>query len=166
MHPDGEAVATAIDGGGDAWRLPLPPLSATSSPEPYRPGDDAPVDTTRAAARLIRNHEAVARFAARGAGADGARPVSAPLADPTAQPKDAAVADVDAALRRVAHTLLEGAEGGGEQGAGGPATEAGGDVVLSLAYLRNRVGVPRDLPFPAARQLRAHLNWQIDRAAA
>ena len=26
----------------------------------------------------------------------------------------------------------------------------------------DRVGVPRDLPLPAARQLRAHLNWLID----
>lgn len=41
MHKDGEAVAAAIDGG--AWRLPLPPLSATSLPEPYSPGDNPQV---------------------------------------------------------------------------------------------------------------------------
>lgn len=35
-------------------------------------------------------------------------------------------------------------------------------VAVSLEYLRDRVGVPRDLPLPAARQLRAHLNWFID----
>ena len=31
-----------------------------------------------------------------------------------------------------------------------------------LAYLRERVGVPRDMSYPAARCLRATLNWVSD----
>ena len=38
----------------------------------------------------------------------------------------------------------------------------GSPVIAAASYLRDRVGVPRDLPLPAARQLRAHLNWLID----
>jgi glutathione S-transferase len=40
--------------------------------------------------------------------------------------------------------------------------QQGAEAVASCAYLRDRIGVPRDLDLPAARQLRAHLNWFID----
>ena len=36
------------------------------------------------------------------------------------------------------------------------------DLKKSLAYFRDRIGVPRDMSYPAARQLRAHLNWISD----
>jgi glutathione S-transferase len=32
-------------------------------------------------------------------------------------------------------------------------------LIDSLAYLRARIGVPRDMTYSAARQLRAHLTW-------
>ena len=73
----------------------------------------------------------------------------------------------------MAHALLAGA--GGLPGIEGqvhlqPAVDSsshqtsadGPATVLAAAYMRDRVGVPRDLPLPAARQFRAHLNWLID----
>jgi glutathione S-transferase len=208
MHEDGAPVAKQINGqDGKAWRLPLPPLSATSLPEAYSPGEDAPRDRAHAAYRLAKNHAAVARFAARGAGQPGPRPVWAPLSDPSAVPNDAVVAHVDLALTCVAQALLSGvdaAQPGVQTLAVRPCVArvgcsaiaamtacfrrcmqltpparthritAGGvqehvqadaaveDVRASLAYLRDRVGVPRDMPLPAARQLRAHFNWCID----
>ncbi|GLC43420.1 hypothetical protein PLESTB_001555600 [Pleodorina starrii] len=167
MHADGEPVAAAIDGtDGTAWRLPLPPLSATSLPEPYSPGENPPVDRLEAAARLVRNHEAVVKFALRGPGRPGPRPVMAPLADPTALPALEHSREADAALRHVAHALLVGVEAkqvSTEALQTSPSAGLSGAAVVSAAeYLRDRVGVPRDMRYPAARQLRAHLNWLID----
>ena len=62
-------------------------------------GEDPPLDRLRAAARLVENHEAVARFAARGCGSPGRQPVSAPLSDPTAKPGEEFLPDVDAGVQ-------------------------------------------------------------------
>lgn len=111
MHKEGEAVASAINGqDGKAWHLPLPPLTGTSLPEVFSPGEAPESDRARAAYRLVKNHAAVARFAARGAGQPGARPVWAPLSDPSAVPNEAVVEHVDAALQCVAAALLDGPE--------------------------------------------------------
>ncbi len=73
-----------------------------------------------------------------------------------------------AVLRHVAHALLLGVEAKQASpavlpAASGAATQHDGGVVIpALAYLRDRVCVPRDLRLPAARQFRAHLNWAID----
>lgn len=77
-----------------------------------------------------------------------------------------------AALRHVAHALLVGVAAKQASPAALPAETGaavqhdGSVVVPALAYLRDRVCVPRDLRLPAARQFRAHLNWAIDTLAA
>lgn len=71
-------------------------------------------------------------------------------------------------MRHVAEALLNGPEQAtqtlheGQQAADANGALPGLPVCAAAAYLRDRVGVPRDLPLPAARQLRAHLNWLID----
>ena len=70
---------------------------------------------------------------------------------------------MDAALRHVVHALLAGADA-----AQPPLSAAGLDpraAAAALGYLRDRVSVPRDMSYPAARQLRAHLNHVIAQAA-
>ena len=73
-----------------------------------------------------------------------------------------------AGLRHVAQALLDGPDAAAKRLHAGMKSAANGNalpgapVCASAAYLRDRVGVPRDLPLPAARQLRAHLNWLID----
>lgn len=98
-------------------------------------------------------------------------PYMAPLSDPNAIPNEAVTKPVDQCIRVVCGAMLDGnvqsqdsemesiaraiAHEGGKEYAGG--------VVSSLAYMRDRVGVPRDMKLPAARQLRAHLNWSIEK---
>jgi glutathione S-transferase len=140
----GEAAAAALDGAdGVSWRLPLPPLSK-DSPEAHEAGESPARDRLEAAARLVGNSAAVVRFAARGCGLPGLRPVSAPLADPTARPGEAFLEDVDAALRRCAHALIAGpdaaaaavAAGGAQQRRSEPAVRA--CVCLRARQLEHR----------------------------
>ena len=208
----GAPVAAHIDGTDGSWTLPLPPLTATSSPEPYflpaeqteggaaakTSSDGSPVgglaaarvvdeEAARheAALRLIGNHEAVLRFCCRGAGVVGRKRFQAPLADPYAIPSDdiAVRSGADLLLRCTVARLLDD-DGGSEDksgGGGGGASLRAADVAgleealsesvdggavargvrASASYLRDRIGVPRDMSFPAARQLRAHLNWAM-----
>lgn len=173
--PEAEEVAAALDGSdGKSWHLPLYPLT-TSSLECHAPGEVPERDTLQAASRLVGNHEAVVKFSLRGPGTPGQPPVSAPLADPNALAALEYHEAADAGLRHVAHALLLGVDEkqassqplrvSSSQPDDGPAYDTGA-VQLAAGYLRDRVGVPRDLPLPAARQLRAHCNWLIDSMAA
>ena len=163
--PGSEPLAARIDGRDGSWRLPLPPLS-TADLEPYGPHIDQGEEAARheAALKLVRNHAAVTKFACRGAGQPGRKQFDAPLADPYAVPAEEYVTDVDTLLRTVVHTLLEGHAATTRvetepNSRGGPVSA---NLVKCLGYLRDRVGVPRDMSYPAARQLRAHLNWAAE----
>ena len=110
----------------------------------------------------MKNHAAIAAFAARGAGEPGDKQFQAPLADPYAKPSKEALPAVDVCLRHVAHALLEGTEAAApsataDLGSGGSRPA----LAVSLAYLRDRVGVPRDMGQAAGMHFRANLNWMI-----
>eukprot|EP01039_Chlorochromonas_danica_P004478 gene4478-4906_t len=167
-----EVMAGKIDGrDGQSWKLPLPPLQESFEPISSAAALDDEAARHEAAYKLIMNHDAVISFALRGAGSPGRKKVSAPLADPFAQPNMLLKNGMDYLLRKLVSILLTGelptvVE---EQSKDGSAMndevvdkETQKKLVVSLAYLRDRVGVPRDMSYPAARQLRAHLNWLID----
>jgi glutathione S-transferase len=124
---------------------------------------------TMAAWKLAGNGINVAKFAARG-GPKGAKNVrktfQAQLADPYAEPDVELESTVDAALRVVCTALMdvsvpETNMHAAQLKAVVPSDKMNG-VADCFSYLRDRVGVPRDLPLASARYLRAYLNWGID----
>ena len=182
----------SIIGRDGSWHLPLPhddplqplykgpPLPGcvleavglTADPDgSYESCDRATMETacrTMAAWQRAGNGPNVAKFAARG-GPNGSKnprkSFGAPLADPYAEPDQQCLPSVDAALRVICQALVRGEASLQElapllRGAVPEPDTAG--VVSSLAYVRDRVGVPRDLPLAAARYMRAYLNWGID----
>lgn len=121
-----------------------------------------------AAWKLAGNGVSVTKFAARG-GPNGSKNIrktfGAELADPYAEPDTLVQPFVDAALRSVCSALMEGLPEPSNDAVTQlrdsiPAEYTNG-VISSLEYVRDRVGVPRDLPLASARYLRAYLNWGI-----
>lgn len=170
--------------------LPLPQcvLNAVGMTAPYNDHDVDDDDETQqqkmakacrqmAGWKLASNGKNVAKFAARGGtkGANNPRKnFGAELADPYANHDPTALPHVDSALRIVCTTLLDDTDYTTAQDhcdslqpyipqlkQSIPSNQIS-NVKNSLAYLRDRIGVPRDLPLASARHLRAHLNWAID----
>jgi glutathione S-transferase len=153
-------LAGAIDGtDGCSWELPLKPLSMNDvEPVPAKldPGDAAA--RAEAAYKLVSNHVAITRFALRGAGEPGQKKFRAPLADPTATPATEYTDAMDAVMRRLTLALVDGSMPPALEAPDGIDAATKEALTKSLDYFSQRIGVPRDLTFPAARQLRAYIN--------
>ena len=80
-EPDGEKVRRQVD--GDSWRLPL-----QDGIEPEWSWISSKQARLEAVERLLHNHDAVARFAARAKSGPGFPPAWAELADPNAARSD------------------------------------------------------------------------------
>ena len=160
------------DGNGGSWELPLQPHNGGIEPDWdfVSSGKDEDAAKREAVERITANYEKIVKFASRGAGNKGPPTYWAPLSDPLATPSDAIQTSVDHVLRIVCTALLDGIDDTNVEASmketskiiintGGK--EYASAVISSLSYLRDRIGVPRDMKLPAARQLRAHLNWSI-----
>ena len=149
-EPGCEEMQAAIDS--------LPTLDGSS--DWFEPGwewsrKDASLE---AAAQLVAGKSKIVSFCARGAGIAGFPAASAPLADPAATPNDAAIPALDLLLRYVTMSLL---------GKSNPSilseavsrldTTSCESLARCLDYLRARIGVPRDMTYPAAQDLRRAL---------
>jgi glutathione S-transferase len=158
----------SLDGTKGSWENPLQPHNGGVEPDWEWAGDEQAA-RREAVERVSTNNEAIVKFAARGAGRKGMPAVMAPLSDPNAVPNEAVQPAVDQILRLVCLALLDGVDADADAEMTEIAkvlTSDGGleyaeGVIASLAYMRERVGVPRDMKLPAARQLRAHLNWAV-----
>jgi glutathione S-transferase len=98
-----EKFAPTILGRDGSWSLPLPTLSQPGAVEPTGSENDRGEQAAReeAAVKLVKNYDAVVRFALRGAGSAGAKRFQAPLADPYAVPALEYKEEVDKLLRYV-----------------------------------------------------------------
>lgn len=163
--PGSEAFARKIDGSdGRSWKLPLPAFNPSTDIEPIFPDNDPGVDASKheAAYKLLSNYENIIKFALRGAGKPGQKQFQAPLADPYAVPALEYYDDFSILLKILISALLDDYQKLQSLPITNSDSSTKNSLKASLVYLRERIGVPRDMSYPAARQLRAHINFIID----
>ena len=151
----------------------LPTTNASSSRTKWREEGwgnyykDTQVAQREAAERIIYNHMNIIKFAARAAGTPGFPAAAAELSDPKAQANEDAIVAIDIFLRHTINLLL--AKNAGQRrerlklvSEGATALSGGGEetvqaIIDCLDYLRMRIGVPRDMSYPSAHELREAL---------
>jgi len=140
--PEQQVAMAAIDGTDGSWQLPLTPLSVDS----LEPGNESPLgDRIEAANALVHCNAGVIKSSL--AGANCSEHVSQ---------------DVDAAFRYAVLMLLNGLDDLQHSPDTSQLSKLNPQAAAALRYTRDRICVPRDMSFPAARQLRGHLNFVAD----
>eukprot|EP00468_Gymnochlora_sp_CCMP2014_P000736 CAMPEP_0167740638 /NCGR_PEP_ID=MMETSP0110_2-20121227/394_1 /TAXON_ID=629695 /ORGANISM="Gymnochlora sp., Strain CCMP2014" /LENGTH=400 /DNA_ID=CAMNT_0007624565 /DNA_START=1087 /DNA_END=2289 /DNA_ORIENTATION=+ len=141
---------------GESWSLPVPNYNKDVW-EPIRAPFQIDEEEARheAAFKIASNAENLVKFACRGT---GEKPMNyaAPLADPDARPNLEDAPDVDLLIRMATAGLLRGQVP--QFDADSIPEERRKELGRCVRYLRDRVGVPRDMSFPAAQHMRAYLN--------
>lgn len=133
-----------------------------------------------AAERIINNHKNLVRFTCRGAGTKGFPAAAATLSDPLAKPNLSLIDVMDIFLRHVVQFLLMDEKVKANQkeemiedtiqclfNSVSIDDETGNVKKLSLIlaivscldYLRERIGVPRDMSYPAATQMKKEIRF-------
>ncbi|CAE7227669.1 unnamed protein product [Symbiodinium natans] len=162
----------------DKWRQLLPenyrlPFALRRDVEPLTKAEASSIlrrPFVEAAWKLVQNHDKVARYCCRAMGGEvGAFAWQAPtrsrLADPQAAIVEGILEPLDALLCSVAEMLFQEAPVEDLRLRMQQRVQAYGipeklrpRLASCLAYLRDRIGVPRDLPLPAAKMLRAYVS--------
>ena len=153
--PTSKKYSQEIDGG--CWDLQVDPSSML---EPMIPSDKG-IATRDAVRRSLGNKEKLVKFACRGVGKRGSPGVSAELADPNAKSGEEYIPAVDSALRLVMLSMLEGTMAVEQRLVEKQDALPIQAISESLKYLRDRIGVPRDMTVHAAQQFRANINWLL-----
>jgi glutathione S-transferase len=135
---DGSFYRALVDGTYGSWDLPLKPETTAWGTDD---GTGQGGAKEEAAQFLIEHRDKNVELAIKGLG-DG---------------EDYRAA-VDTGFRLVAQALLNGVENLDVP------RYLPKEVATAAAFFRDRVAVPRDLTYPAARQLRAHLQWLANNA--